>query len=288
MLPAFQGSDAAMRIRTMIVDDEPLAREGIRLRLEKEPDIEIVGEAGDGRSALAAIQKLKPDLVFLDVRMPGLGGLDVIDRLRSDVPAVVFVTAYDKFAVQAFEACAVDYLLKPVSGKRFQQALGRVRLELARDMAMRQAGRRPHHEPGSSEGAAFSPAGGGSAHPVSAGSEILRLVLKDRDRLLILKAEEVEWISSAANYVELHSQGRAFMLRTTMKEIEEALNPTLFARIHRATLVRVECIREIRPLPGGEYAVVLHDKTNLRLSRKYREDLFSRFYPHRRIDEESV
>ena len=184
-----------MRIRTMIVDDEPLAREGIRLRLEKEDDIEIVAEAGDGQSALAAIQRLKPDLVFFDVRMR-MGGLDVIDRLRADVPAVVFVTAYNGSAdCQAFEACAVDYLLKPVSGKRFQQALSRVRLELAKDIALRELGHRWRQEREAPEGAAPGSAGGGSAAAAPAAPGILRLALKDRDRHLILRADEVESMS---------------------------------------------------------------------------------------------
>jgi two-component system, LytTR family, response regulator len=267
----------------MIVDDEPIAREGIRLRLEKESDFEIVGEAGDGRSALQSIRTLKPDLVFLDIRMPGLGGMDIIDRLRSDVPAVVFVTAYDKYALQAFEACAVDYLLKPVSGKRFQQTLRRVRLELAKDLAVREMGRHLHHV---SDSVAAPPLGsdGVSRLPASPVAGVLRLALRDRDRFLILKADEVDWVNSAANYAELHSHGRTFMLRTTMNELAATLDPTRFARIHRATLVRIECIREIRPRPGGDYAVVLHDNTNLRLSRKHREDLFSRFYPQRTGD----
>jgi two-component system LytT family response regulator len=256
-------------IRTLIVDDEALAREGIRVRLGEEPDIEVVGEATDGFEAVDAIGRLSPDLVFLDVQMPGVNGLDLLARLPAACnPAVIFVTAHDQYAVGAFEAHAFDYLLKPISTQRFRDAVQRVRSVLATEDALR-AGRgydsvplrRP--APDAQDGRAV-------------GRESLgRLVVKDRDRYLLIKTEEIDWIAAAANYCEVHARGRAFLLRTTMNALEEKLAPERFARIHRSTIVNVDRIREIRPSAcHGDFDVTLREGTTLRLSRGYRGALF--------------
>lgn len=270
-----------MLIRTVIVDDEPLAREGVRVRLEAEPDVEIVGEAADGPTAVQMITTLRPDLVFLDVQLPGLDGLEVLRRVSTEyLPSVIFVTAHDQYAVQAFQANAVDYLLKPYSRKRFEQAMARVRLELMKEVALAQTHQKVvrllHPD---------QPVGGGAV----AGSRpeepyVQRVAVKDRDRYLIVKTDTIDWIDSAANYAQLHSGGRAFLLRTTMNELEGRLDPELFVRIHRATIVNVDRVREIQPSEHGDFTIVLRDGTNLRLSRTYRDRLLSRIYPYQRSE----
>jgi two-component system LytT family response regulator len=236
-------------IRALIADDEPLAREGIRARLADQADIDVVGEAADGIEAIEAIENLSPDLLFLDVQMPGIDGFEVLRRLRAAVPAVVLVTAYDRHAVKAFEAQALDFLLKPINNARFNEVLGRVRRSLA---------------PLSDSRSPRAPAP--SAH-------LTRFPVKDRERFLLLKPEEVEWIHSAANYAELHARGRSFLVRMTMSELEERLDPARFVRIHRSTIVNVDRVKEIQPEHHGEFQVVLQDGAKLRLSRRYRDRL---------------
>lgn len=256
-------------IRTLIADDEALAREGIRVRLRDEADIEIVGEAADGPSAVKAIRRLSPDLIFLDVQMPGCDGLEVLDRVSSDcLPAVIFVTAYDAYAIKAFEAQALDYLLKPISRKRFHQSVQRARLALARDEALEGAHERLMellHTRAHGERNAAVPTG---RHYAS------RLVVKDRGRFLLVRTDEIDWIESAANYADVRARGRSLLLRTTMSALEEKLDPARFARIHRATIVNVDRIREIQASAShGDFDVVLEDGTVLRLSRGYRDRL---------------
>jgi two-component system, LytTR family, response regulator len=258
-------------IRTLIVDDEALARESIRLRLQEHPDFEIVGEAADGPAAIKAIKSLRPDLVFLDIQLPGFGGLDALRRAGSDyLPSVIFVTAHDQFAVKAFDVHAVDYLLKPVSQKRFAEAVARMRLTFAKEIVVA-----ANHD----KVVALLDQHGvnAAAGPLrKKGTYAQRLAVKDRDRFLILKIEEIDWIRSAANYVELHSKGRRFMLRTTMNDLEEMLDPTVFVRIHRETIVNVDCVSEVLPSEHGDFTVLLRDATRLRASRTYRE----RLLPH--------
>jgi two-component system LytT family response regulator len=257
-------------IRALIVDDEVLAREGIRVRLKDENDIEIVGEAADGPNAVRAIKKLTPDLVFLDVQVPGFDGFEILERVSGEyLPAVIFVTAYDKYAVKAFEAKALDYLLKPISRKRFQEAVGRVRSMLATEEALETAHKSliellQARVKGAQKG--------GPTDRSRAGA--LRLVVKDRHRFLLIKADEVDWVESAANYIDVHARGRSFLLRMTMHALEEKLDPVQFARIHRSTIVNVDKIREINTsCSHGDFDVLLDDGTTLRLSRAYRDRL---------------
>jgi two-component system LytT family response regulator len=268
-----------MLIRTLIIDDEPLAREGIRLRLTEEPDIQIVGEAGDGPSAVKAINRLTPDLVFLDVQMPGFDGLEVLNRISPELlPFVVFVTAYDQYAVKAFEADAIDYLCKPISEKRLHQTLQRVRLELAKEVVLggQDHGRLTRASQSENRGAADQST---KLLQERAGS-FARIAVKDQNRFLILKPNKIQWIDSAGNYVQLHSNGRIFLLRTTMDELESWLDPQVFARIHRTAIVNIDCIQEILLSEHSDYTIVLIDGTKLRLSRKYHDHLFSHIYPH--------
>jgi two-component system LytT family response regulator len=236
-------------IRALIADDEPLAREGIRVMLADLADIDVVGEAADGVEAVAAIENLAPDLLFLDVQMPGIDGFEVLRRLPAAVPAVVLVTAYDRHAVKAFEAQALDFLLKPISTTRFGEVIGRVRRSLAQTAEPR------------------------LSRAVSPPAHLPRFPVKDRERFLLLKPEEVEWIHSAANYAELHARGRSFLVRMTMSELEERLDPARFVRIHRTTIVNIDRVSEIQPEHHGEFQVVLQDGAKLRLSRRYRDRL---------------
>lgn len=248
-------------IKTLIVDDEPLAREGLRTRLGAERDVEIVGEAPDGLAAVDAIEALLPDLVFLDVQMPGIDGLEVVARAgRVHLPAVVFLTAFDRYALKAFEVHALDYLLKPVSHQRLGQALERVRREMERDEQAEQGGTRM---------AAMLDARdrGESVGPVQ------RWAVKRDDRWVLVKADEVDWIESAANYVRLHAGAASYLMRGTLSGVEKSLDPVRFARIHRSTIVNVDRIKDIKPEWHGDFEVALQSGKTLRMSRNYRTAL---------------
>jgi two-component system LytT family response regulator len=246
-----------MKLRTLIVDDEPLARERMRSLLEAEADITIVGECRDGREAVDAIKRESPDLVFLDVQIPELDGFQVLAAIAGDkAPAIVFVTAYDQYALQAFEVHAVDYLLKPFDEDRFRRALDRAREAVTRDkgdlseklLSLLQELKAPH-------------------------GYIERLVVKSAGRLFFLRTDEIEWVESAGNYVCLHVRGESHLLRETMTGLEARLDPARFVRIHRTAIVNIDQIKELQPLFHGEYQVVLRDKTELTLSRGYRDRL---------------
>lgn len=233
-------------IRTLIVDDSPLVRDGIRLLLAGEPDVEVVGEAGDGHEAVTAVAQLTPDLTFLDVQMPSLDGFQVIERCSASLGAVIFVTAYDDYALRAFQANALGYLLKPIAPRMFEAALNRARQVLA-----------SHGAP--------EPAKPADRRPLP------RLVVKDQGRFMLLRPAEVDWITSAGDYVQLHSGGRTFLVRSTLSELEGSLHPNDFVRIHRSTIVNLDRVQEIAALPQGDYTVRLKDGTRLRMSRVFRD-----------------
>lgn len=243
-------------IRTLIVDDEPLALDRLRMLLAGLDDIELVGECRDGVSAVAAIGKLRPDLLFLDVQMPELDGFGVVDAVGPNcMPVTIFVTAYDQYALRAFDVSAVDYLLKPFDRARFLRAMARARKQIG---AERQAG----------EIQLMS-----LLQLVRTDAYLERLVVKSGGRISFLKADEVDWIESAGNYVRLHVGRDAHMLRDTMSEIESKLDPRKFVRIHRRTMVNLERIRDLQPLFHGDHTVTLRDGGRLTLSRSYRENL---------------
>jgi two-component system, LytTR family, response regulator len=248
-------------IRALIVDDEPPARERIRALLKDEPDIVVAGESDSGLTAVEAIRNLDPDLVFLDVQMPGLDGFGVLDALGAMPPALVFVTAYDAYAVRAFEVHALDYLLKPFDRDRFRATLERVRGALAD---------RPRVD--------VSPA---IAAPLDEGettpAPLRRLLAKRDGRLIVLKVAEVDWIESSANYAALHVGKEAFLVRETMQSLEGRLDPNQFLRIHRSTIVNLDRVQEIEPYFHGDYIVRLADGQRLTLSRTYRDRLQKHF-----------
>ena len=266
-------------IRTLIVDDEPLARETVRLRLERERDVEVVGEARDGPEAVQVIRELAPDLVVLDIQMPGLDGFEVLDRVRPHVlPTVIFVTAYDCFALRAFEVHALDYLLKPFTAERLRQSLEHVRRELERDSAtaIREQmtallGARVPDPSAAATRPSVAPAA-----TAADGEYALRLTVRDGERFVVVRTDEIEWFEAAANYVRVHTRGRVFTVRGTMGALALRLDPGRFARVHRSTIVNIDRVREIRPEWHGDFDVVLTDGTTLRLSRSYPHTLLGR------------
>jgi len=249
------------RTRVLIADDEPLARERLRTLLGAEEWVEVVGECQNGNEAVDSIAKLQPDLVFLDVQMPGATGFDVIDAVGPDrMPLVVFVTAFDKYALRAFDVHALDYLLKPFDRERFGQALGRARQQLERrsggDLERRLLELVQDLK--------------GTSHRLE------RFVIKAGGRVFFVRSDEIDWIEAAGNYVRLHVGTTSHLLRETMNAIEGRLDPEKFFRIHRSRIVNMERIQEMQPWLNGEYAVVLRTGTRLTLSRGYREKLQDR------------
>ena len=254
---------ATRTISTVIVDDEPLARERMRSLLDTEEDVEIVGEAKDGVEAVETILGQSPDLVFLDVQMPKLDGFEVIQTVGAErMPPVVFVTAYDQHALRAFEVQALDYLLKPFDQERFHGALKRVRSQID-NQETRDLGRR-----------LLALVRDLKSDRPAARTD--RLVVKSGGRLFFLRAEEIDWIEAAGNYVRLHVGQDGHLLRETMNSIEARLNPETFFRIHRSHIVNIERIKELQPWFNGEYVVILRNGTRLTLSRGYREKLQER------------
>jgi len=247
-----------MRIRTLIVDDEPLARERLRSLLADESDIDLVGECGDGQEAVLAIEQHQPDLVFLDIQMPELDGFGVLSAVETPrLPEVIFVTAFNQHALRAFEVHALDYLLKPFDRERFQTALGRARTRLAqaRSGELNQkltallAEMRP--EPRTTD----------------------RLAVKTTGKVLFVKITDIDWIEAADNYVNLHVGTESHLLRETMSALEARLDPKQFLRISRSTIVNLERVKELQPMFHGDYTVILRNGTRLGLSRTYRDRL---------------
>ena len=249
------------KIRTLVVDDEPLARERVMSLLQQESDVEIVGECSDGTQAVSAIQEQSPDLVFLDVQMPGCDGFEVIRNIGADrMPTVVFVTAYDEYALQAFEVHALDYLLKPFGKDRFQQTLRHAREALERRRAG-DLGRRLL----------------ALVHDIKPEPQrVERLVVKSGGRVFFLRTDEIDWIEAAGNYVRLHLGTESHLFRETMNRMESRLDTRRFARIHRSRIVNTERIKELQPWFNGDYVVILRDGQRLTLSRGYREKLQQR------------
>ncbi len=259
----------AARIRTLIVDDEPTARRGLRLLLDRDPAVIVCGEAASGPEAVKKIIAEKPDLVFLDVQMPEMDGFKVLEAVRSKhTPVVIFVTAYDQHALRAFEVSAIDYLLKPFDDERFAAALQRAKTEVQRrqtdDLSAKLDRLLTHLRSG-----APVPAGDTSGDAVQRD----RILLKSGGEIHFLKADEIDWIEAEGDYMKFHAGGRTHLLRETMAHLEERLDGDRFIRIHRSTIVNIDRVRKLSPSFAGEYAVILHDGTKLKLSRGYHDRL---------------
>jgi len=257
-------------IRTLIVDDEPLARRGLELRLQHQADIDIVGEAANGREAFKAISTLKPDLMFLDVQMPGLDGFGLLRAVPATLmPLTVFVTAYDQYALAAFAASALDYLLKPVEDARLEQALARAREELAKRAASDQCER------------LLKLLANLSQKPESQLDELLaqdtpkqangKLAIRDGQRIVRVDIDSIQWVDAAGDYMCIHAGEDTHVLRATMRDLEQRLDPRRFQRVHRSTIVNLTRVKEMRPHLNGEYFLVLDTGHELKLSRSYKD-----------------
>jgi len=261
-----------MTIRTIIVDDEPLARRGLELRLREATDVEVVRQCANGREALAAIAELQPDLMFLDIQMPGLSGFDVIKQVpQESLPMIVFVTAFDRFAIEAFEAHALDYLLKPVDETRLERALDRVRAQYQQRQAVAQREQlmamladvtgKGEIESGAVPGAsAVAARRYATMLPIRVGRETIRL-----------DVAAIDWIDAAGDYMCVHAASQTYVLRATMKELEEMLDPEVFQRVHRSTIVNLARVRSLRPHLNGECFLKLESGQEVKLSRSFRD-----------------
>jgi two-component system, LytTR family, response regulator len=242
-------------MRTIVVDDEPLAREGVILRLKRFQDFEVVAECEDGSSAIEKIAELSPDLVFLDVHMNDIDGFEVLRALpHESLPEVIFLTAYEQHAVRAFEVCALDYLLKPIDDERFASAIERARGVFRSERKLRTAERLLRlleHEP----------------------SHVTRFPVRIGTRIQVVRTKDVDWIAAAEDYVELHSKGSCYLLHETMKSMEEKLDPQQFLRIHRSRIVRLDLIQQAQSIDNREYLVKLADGSEHRSGRTYADRL---------------
>jgi len=251
-----------MKLRTLIVDDEPLAREGVALALAKERDVEIVGSCGDGPSAVRAIRELEPDLVFLDIKMPGLDGFGVIGEIGADkMPLVIFLTAYEQHALRAFRIDALDYLLKPIDAEDLRKSVERARRRHAQDAIGAWRGE-------------LRALVDKFAHERPAADAPERILVRTNGRVHVLDPLKIDWVEAAGDYVTIHAAGKSHLVRDSLRNLEARLAAHGFLRIHRSTLVKLASVGELVAKDSGDHEVVLHDGTVLRLSRSYKDALY--------------
>jgi len=269
------GFAMANLLKTIIVDDEALARRGLRLRLDKRDQVEVIAEARNGREALELIQKNQPDLVFLDIQMPGMDGFDVLRALQpEDMPAIVFVTAFDDYAIKAFEANALDYLLKPIEDDRLSDALERVKNSLSQRKALKH------------RNSLLKLVGDITGEPVTSmeelstrsldklkKKEVPKLAIRDGGRTTWLSQDKIEWIDAAGDYMCVHSDGETHIMRMTMKKLEESLDPDYLQRVHRSTIVNIHQVKEMQSHINGEYFLTLACGHTVKMSRTYKDKL---------------
>ena len=271
--------------RVIIVDDEPLARERLRRLVEAEDDVRIVAECAGGRDAVREVLAHRPDVLLLDVQMPGIDGFGVLRELRAAtdagagetaLPLVIFVTAYDEHALRAFDVHAIDYVLKPVETDRLRDALSRARAR----HAQASAARRFREMQRLLDRVMAQGEAGAAAEPAEAtlqrqGQWTDRILIREKEKLYFIRAAEVDWIEAAGNYAKLYLGKRTHLIRETMTRMEQALDPATFIRIHRSTIVNLDRVRQMEPWFSGEYMVHMHDGTQLRMSRWYRDRVLS-------------
>lgn len=275
-----------MPIRVLVVDDEPIARRRVRRLLRLEPDVDVVDEVGSGAEAIDAIKRERPDLVLLDVQMPDVDGFGVVNALgETEMPPTIFITAFDEYAVRAFDVSAIDYLLKPYDPERFRSAFQRARMHIDQ-VSSAEHGRKIRALLEEVLGqdraaAAMSDRPGAPAQPNGAGARMRyleRLMVKHDGRVTFVKVSDVDWFEASGNYVRVHVGKVHHLIRETMHHIETQLDPAMFVRIHRAVIVNIDRIKELQPWFAGDYVVILRDGRQLKLSRTYREHLQSRMH----------
>jgi len=264
-----------MTIRTILVDDEPLAIQGLQLRLEKHEDVEIIDTCSNGREAIRSIKTHKPDLVFLDIQMPGFDGFSVIQGLMEvEPPLFVFVTAYTDHAIRAFEAQAVDYLMKPVEEDRLADTLDRIRQRLAEKKGAEEAGKLKEVLAEVAPEAVESVEQGEDAHAASRYEKLINI--KDRGQIFRVDVDTIEKIDAAGDYMCIYTGDNTLILRETMKDLEKRLDPRRFQRVHRSTIVNLDLVRQVKPHTNGECFLVLDSGSQVKVSRSYR-DVVARF-----------
>ncbi|WP_323845761.1 LytR/AlgR family response regulator transcription factor [Microbulbifer magnicolonia] len=268
-------SGTAEQLTALVIDDEPLARRGLRLRLDQLGGVEVIAECANGREAREKILELQPDVIFVDIQMPGVSGLQLVQQIPpAQLPQVVFVTAYDQYAVEAFEVNAVDYVLKPIEEQRLAVALSRVREKLAsadiasqREQLLEAVADLTKESPEALEqklvAGTLQGEWSGSAYPD-------KIAIKDSGKITLVPAREIDWIDAAGDYMCVHANGQTHVMRITMKELEQQLDPKLFQRIHRSTIVNLSRVREICAHINGEYHLVLNNGERLKMSRSYK------------------
>jgi len=264
-----------MSLQALIVDDEPLARRGLLVRLKDVPDVEVAGECGNGRDAVQAVAELKPDLLFLDIQMPVMDGFQVLREIQGPgMPMVIFVTAFDDFAIKAFEAHALDYLLKPVDDARLADALTRAREQRDERDAVEHRARLLGlvAELGGVEQVSLEDLLEKGVAALD-GGYLETLPIKDGGNTVRLRTTDIDWIDAAGDYMCVHAEGQTHILRGTMKKLEEVLNPRVFQRVHRSTIVNVNRVRQVRSHINGEYFLLLHDDIELKMSRHYKDKI---------------
>ena len=261
-----------MSIRAIIVDDEPLARRGLELRLREAADVEIVRQCANGREALAAINELQPDMMFLDIQMPGMSGFDVIKQVpQESLPMIVFVTAFDRFAIEAFEAHALDYLLKPVDETRLERALDRVRAQYQQRQAVAQREQLMAMLADVTGKGEIESGSGAGANGAAARRYATMLPIRVGRETIRLDVAAIDWIDAAGDYMCVHAASQTHVLRATMKELEEMLDPEVFQRVHRSTIVNLARVRSLRPHLNGECFLKLQSGQEVKLSRSFRD-----------------
>jgi two-component system LytT family response regulator len=256
------------KIQTLVVDDEPLAREGILLLLKKDPEIEIIGECNNGRQAVKVLKDESIDLLFLDIQMPEMNGFQVLEDISSEnMPVVIFVTAYNQYAIQAFKVHALNYLLKPFSDEQFYTALKHakdyIKMKNFKELSKRMINLLENHSTDIL----------GKEISQKDSKYINRIAISSTGRVYFIKVNEIEWIEASDYYVQLHTGNKTHLLRETMNNLETKLNPAKFMRIHRSTIVNLDCIQGIEPYFNGEYLVILNNGTKLKVSRNRKDSL---------------
>lgn len=250
-------------IKVLVIDDESLARDLVIEFLKEFEEFELIGECSDGLEAVKSIEELRPDLVFLDVQMPVLNGLEVLEQINAKyLPEIIFVTAYDNYAIQAFEFHAIDYLLKPLSRSRFRKALLHVKDRLNQQ------------NKGLETNQQFSYL---LENYKDKPQHLQRIFVKDNGKITLLEPQTIDWIEADDKYLKLHTNKKNYLIRQTLNSLEAELNPHIFLRIHRSTIVNLTRVKEIHPLFNGEYALILQDGTKITLSRNYKNRFFERF-----------